>query len=92
LLDCEPKTGRQHQIRVHLAYIGHPVIGDKLYSGHEDLFLDYIKRGRMDEAAIARLGAARHALHSRYLKFFHPTLQKFIEIESPLPPDMEALI
>lgn len=92
LIDCRLETGRQHQIRVHLAYKGHPVVGDKLYGGHEHLFLKYITEGRMTDEMRAVLGFHRHALHSRYLRFHHPELGRWIEVESPLPKDMEGLL
>jgi 23S rRNA pseudouridine1911/1915/1917 synthase len=93
LVDCELKTGRQHQIRVHLEYIGCPVVGDKLYGAEKDeLFLDFIHKRALEEDALARLGIKRQALHSRYLRFFHEGLGKWMELESPLPPDMEELL
>lgn len=84
LLDCELKTGRQHQIRVHLQYAGYPIVGDKLYGSDDNLFLEHIHRRTPS--------AGRHALHSRYLRFFHNRISKWLEIESPLPQDMTSLL
>ena len=66
-------TGRTHQIRVHLASIGHPVLGDKLYGGTK------IKSNQPQ--------FPRHALHSHQLKFNHPATNERVSFESPLPLD-----
>ena len=81
-------TGRHHQIRVHMAAIGHPVVGDKLYGGEEELFLRH-GRGELDEADRARLELPRQALHSHALVFDHPTRGE-LRLESPWPPDLVA--
>ena len=88
LLSCEPHTGRQHQIRVHLEAIGHPVVGDKLYGVSEDVFLRQAA-GELSESDRRSLGLARHALHNHRLAFFHPVTGERTEVVSPLPPDME---
>jgi 23S rRNA pseudouridine1911/1915/1917 synthase len=93
LIDCQLVTGRQHQIRVHLAHAGHPIIGDKLYGANDRLFLDFIGTRKLTDDARAALGGIeRHALHSRYLRFYHELAGKWIEVESPLPADMEGLL
>jgi RluA family pseudouridine synthase len=92
LVDCELKTGRQHQIRVHLEYIGHPVVGDKLYGQRDEVFLNFIHKRRLTEEDQRRFVIDRHALHSRYLRFFHEAAGKWLEIESPLPMDMRSLL
>ncbi len=68
------ETGRTHQIRVHMAHIGHPVIGDKVYCSAK-------------RAAQCTVKAERQMLHSAYIKFKHPVTGKFMEVEAPLPQD-----
>ncbi len=75
LVECYPKTGRTHQIRVHLKYINHPIVGDYLYAGR--------KTARDD-----RKWAPRVMLHAWKLSFDHPILMKRLEIEAPVPDDM----
>jgi 23S rRNA pseudouridine1911/1915/1917 synthase len=68
LLRIMPRTGRKHQIRIHLADIGHPIVGDKLYSGDENLYLDFAK-GRQTEEQCRRLILPNQALHARAVRF-----------------------
>jgi len=91
LLSLHPKTGRQHQLRVHLAAVGHPIVGDKLYGPErEKPFLDFIETG-MTEALEARLGHHRQALHAHSVTVAHPGRDEPLTIEAPLSPDLEAL-
>lgn len=68
LLEVEPETGRKHQIRIHLAYAGHSVVGDKLYGGNERAYLDFVS-GRLSEAERVQLRLNNHALHAAELDF-----------------------
>ena len=82
LLDVELKTGRTHQIRVHLAWMKHPVVSDETYGGGRD---NTIKDPRL-RARIRALN--RHFLHAEKLGFTHPMSGEFVKFESPLPPEL----
>ena len=68
LLRIQPLNGRKHQIRIHLAHVGNPIVGDKIYGADEQIYLRLV-RGEMTEEDRARLIMANHALHARRLKF-----------------------
>jgi 23S rRNA pseudouridine1911/1915/1917 synthase len=92
LVRLTPRTGRQHQLRVHMAAIGHPILGDKLYGpGAQDIFSSVIEQG-MTDAFLAQLGHTRHALHAHRLSIDHPLTGERVTFESPLPPDLVALL
>lgn len=91
LLECFPKTGRQHQIRVHLAAIGHPIVGDKLYGPDESYFIDALD-GTLDEVALAALRLPRQALHSHTLRLRHPVRDEELELCAPLAQDLDEFV
>ncbi len=91
LVECRPRTGRQHQIRAHMAHIGHPIVGDKMYGSDPTLFLEYIEQG-LTEYIEDRAGAKRHYLHAAAVFLSHPMTRNDLQIESPLPEDMEAFL
>ena len=90
LVQCTLVTGRQHQIRVHLADAGFPIVGDKLYAHGEDAFIDFCDEGLTPELAELFI-LPRHALHAWRIAFPHPDGGR-IEAEAPLPADLTALV
>jgi len=93
LVSLRPHTGRQHQLRVHLAHLGYPIVGDKLY-GPEGTqpFEQYIASGmQISGELLSRLGHPRHALHAAWIRFPHPDTGALLEVESPLPADLRRL-
>ncbi|MEQ8387445.1 MAG: RluA family pseudouridine synthase [Alphaproteobacteria bacterium] len=91
LVTCRLATGRTHQIRVHMAHLGHPVIGDPLY-GRVPKWASRA-RGARETAILARLRAfPRQALHARTLGFRHPTSDELCRFSSELPHDFNGLI
>lgn len=79
LVTLFPHTGRTHQIRVHLKYIGFPIFGDYLYAGR--------KIQRDDRLVLARV-----FLHAAGIRFIHPKTQEFLTYESPLPPELQQVL
>lgn len=92
LVALHPQTGRQHQLRVHTAAIGHPIVADKLY-GPEGAqpFLEYCETREVDDDLLARLGHDRQALHAHRLAITHPRSGEPMTLEAPLAPDLAAL-
>jgi 23S rRNA pseudouridine1911/1915/1917 synthase len=90
LCAAHPETGRQHQIRVHFAGLGHPIVGDKLYGAGEALFMRSCDEGVTEELLAAFDGLPRHALHAHRLTFPHPADGRAVTVESPWPADLAA--
>ena len=80
LVECRLETGRTHQVRVHMAHIGHPLVGDPVYG-----------QGRLADVC-KRLGFHRQALHAAALKFEHPVSKEILTFESPAPDDIQQLL
>ncbi len=91
LVACTPHTGRQHQIRVHLGAIGHPLVGDKLYGDDEERFIRASNEALTDEDEEALI-LAHHALHNERLRLEHPRTGKTLDLRAPLPRDVQGLL
>jgi len=87
LVHCGLETGRQHQIRLHLATLGAPVVGDKLY-GPDDRAFARAADGELTSGDAARLELPRHALHAARIELPHPITGERLVAEAALPPDM----
>jgi 23S rRNA pseudouridine1911/1915/1917 synthase len=87
LLAVYPLTGRQHQVRVHLASLGHPLWGDLIYQD-ESLFLSYAAAGFRLEPGLP----PRHGLHAERVRFLHPGTNRELELCAPLPDDLAQVI
>ena len=86
-LECRLGTGRTHQIRVHMAHLRHPILGDPMYGGALKL-----PKGASETTAGMLRGFRRQALHAETLEFRHPTSGEAIRCSAPLPDDMQALL
>lgn len=88
LVEAQPHTGRQHQIRLHLAHAGFPIVGDKLYLGGDDVFLRAVNE-QVDAATLIEwVGHPRHALHAFASEFRHPRTRERTRLSAPLAPDL----
>ena len=81
LIECQLETGRTHQVRVHLASIGHPLLGDPVYG----------RAGKIHGKMLKELGFQRQALHAAQLGFTHPITKNRLSFSSAMPPDMQEL-
>jgi 23S rRNA pseudouridine1911/1915/1917 synthase len=91
LVRCSPVTGRQHQIRAHLAAAGYPIVGDKLYAHGDDAFIAFCATGFTPELR-ARFELPRQALHAASVVFPHPTRGEALRVDSPLAPDLARFL
>ncbi|GAB3334847.1 23S rRNA pseudouridine(1911/1915/1917) synthase RluD [Marilutibacter aestuarii] len=87
LLECRLETGRTHQIRVHMAHVKYPIVGDPMYGGPLKL-----PRGATPELVEALRGFKRQALHAETLEFMHPVSGEPVRCSAPMPADMQALV
>ena len=87
LLECRLETGRTHQIRVHMAHLRHPIVGDPLYGGALKL-----PKGASGELVATLRGFKRQALHAETLEFAHPVTGEPVRCTAPVPADLKALI
>ncbi|MCS7021047.1 MAG: RluA family pseudouridine synthase [Gemmataceae bacterium] len=90
LVRVQPRTGRTHQIRVHLLHVGCPVLADRLYSGRDRLVLADLVPDQPAAHDVVLLH--RQALHAWRLRFRHPRTDQWLEVEAPLPEDMQRTL
>ena len=88
LLQLSPRTGRTHQLRVHLSHLKHPIVADDMYGGK----LVYPWQLRDAEPSAQEPVISRVALHAHSLEFTHPTTAKLVKFEAPFPEDMQNLL
>jgi len=82
LIECRLETGRTHQVRVHMASIGHPLLGDPVYG----------RSGKTHGKVLKELGFHRQALHAAELGFIHPVTRHRLSFASAMPSDMQELM
>ncbi|MBR0345793.1 MAG: 4-alpha-glucanotransferase, partial [Rudaea sp.] len=87
LIECRLETGRTHQIRVHMAHVKHPLVGDAQYGGGLKL-----PKGATTELVEALRGFRRQALHAEKLEFEHPVTEKLVSVTVDAPADFAALV
>jgi 23S rRNA pseudouridine1911/1915/1917 synthase len=95
LIRARPKTGRTHQIRIHLVHAGYPVLCDRLYGGRAQITeLELIRRHDMphDTSPLEKTLLTRQALHAHRLAIAHPTSGERMQFEAPLPADIESTL
>ena len=86
-----PRTGRTHQLRVHLRHIGHPIVADRLYGGHAELRLSELAPHLTNDGDDVTL-IQRQALHAARLVIRHPVTEQPLEFSAPLPEDMQRTL
>ncbi len=91
LIECKLETGRTHQIRAHMKYIGHPLFNDEMYGGNEVLKGTVFSKYKQFVENCFKV-IPRQALHAKTLGFIHPATKKFIQFDSELPADFKEVI
>lgn len=92
LLEAKPETGRTHQIRVHSALAGYPLVADPLYGDGKPIFLSAFKRDYRQNESVERPLISRTALHALRLRLSHPTTGETLVFEAPYPKDFSAVV
>lgn len=87
-----PKTGRTHQLRVHMQHLGHPIVADRMYGGRQELLLGDLSRDLPADADASQVLINRQALHARRIRFQHPVSGESVEFTAPLPADFQQTL
>jgi 23S rRNA pseudouridine1911/1915/1917 synthase len=90
IVRCFPRSGRTHQIRVHLRHLGHPIVADRLYGRRRAVYLSDLTGAEHPPEEEPLID--RQALHARRLTIYHPGLEKQVTFEAPIPEDMRRLV
>jgi len=90
-IELSPKTGRTHQLRVHMKFLGHPIICDSLYNGGEDMFSSYDSNSQKNFSKIFKF-INRVALHAFFLQIIHPITNKNIKFNIDLTEDLKKVL
>ena len=92
LVECSLQTGRTHQIRVHMAHLGHCLIGDPLYGEQPSKIASLIKNSTLDDAHGQKIQKLkRQALHAKEIHFIHPRTGKSMHFTCDLPSELQSL-
>ena len=93
LVECRLETGRTHQIRVHMAHMGHPIVGDPLYGLPAQEARSLLRKGGYEEEDVQAISAfPRQALHAGEIRFVHPVTDEEMTFEADLPEDYQTLL
>lgn len=89
LVNAHPKTGRTHQIRLHFAHVGHPVLCDRLYGSRSEVTAGQLNRSHPESESVV---LRRQALHARRLTITHPVMKSLLQVDAPIPQDIAEVL
>jgi 23S rRNA pseudouridine1911/1915/1917 synthase len=91
LIECRLETGRTHQIRAHMKFLGHPIFNDEMYGGNKVVKGTVFSKYKQFVDNCFKI-IPRQALHAKTIGFVHPATKKFIQFDSPLPQDFSEVM